>query len=91
MHGSLEKAQITRMEVFNNVKRIYGVRSKVIHGDVPKGEGDKLVIEAKSADNLLRKIVNKIYGHPENAALFSSDRQSFEEHFNHLVLDRPPT
>jgi hypothetical protein len=79
-----------RMEVFNSVKRVYGVRSKVIHGDVPKGEGEKLVIEAKSADNLLRKIVNKIYGHPENAALFSSDRPSFEEHFNHLVLDRPP-
>jgi|ERR1017187_1735403 hypothetical protein len=77
----------TRMEVFASMKRVYTVRSKVIHGDVPKkGEGEKLVIEAKSADNLLRKVINKIYGHPENASLFSSDRQTFDDHFAQLVL-----
>jgi hypothetical protein len=87
-----------RMEVFANVKRVYDVRSKIIHGAVPKGECEKLVVEAKSADHLLRKIVNKIYGHPECAELFLSGCQSFEEHrqsfekyFNHLVFDRPPS
>ena len=79
-----------RKEVYARMKRVYNARSRVIHGDIVKGEGETLISAAKSADELLRKVVNKIYENPENAALFSTDRKSFEDYFNRLVLDRPP-
>ena len=76
-----------RLDVYTLVKKAYGIRSKVFHGDVLKASvshtlGDTCV----AMDALLRSVMRKVYSHNENAGLFLEKGDVFEDYFLRLVM-----
>ena len=76
-----------RKQLFNCVKRLYSVRSKVVHGDVfSKASLRRLREISLEADNLLRQILRLILDSEELCALFEGTKEAREEYLIDLVL-----
>jgi hypothetical protein len=76
-----------RKRIFNRVKRLYSVRSKVVHGDVfSKSTLGTLREISLDADDLLRQLLRLILDSDELCALFEGSKESREEYFIDLVL-----
>ena len=76
---------IERQDIFKIMKNIYAGRSKVIHGDAVN-EAIKILEASQNADQLLRRVLNKIYSHAENKSLFESNNEDFNNYFDDLIL-----
>lgn len=76
-----------RKRLFDRVKRLYSVRSKVVHGDVfPQKQSMMLSNVSQDADDLLRRILRRIIDSDELRDLFEGTSDSREEYFINLVL-----
>ena len=76
-----------RKRLFDRVKKLYSVRSKVVHGDVFSEKKTKSVgAISQDADDLLRRVLRRILVSDELCELFEGTLESREEHFIDLVL-----
>lgn len=76
-----------RKRLFDRVKRLYSVRSKVVHGDVFSEKKTKSVgAISQDADDLLRRVMRRILVSEELCELFEGTPESKEEYFVDLVL-----
>jgi hypothetical protein len=76
-----------RKRLFDRVKRLYSVSSKVVHGDVFSEKKTKSVgAISQDADDLLRRVMRRILVSEELCELFEGTPESKEEYFVDLVL-----
>jgi hypothetical protein len=76
-----------RKQLFNRIKSLYSVRSKVVHGDVfTKASVRKLREISLDADDLLRQLLRLILDSDALCALFEGSKEAREEYFIDLVL-----
>ena len=78
-----------KIRIFTRVKKLYGYRSKVVHGDVIKGGSDDIFKLAIEADEINRRIFNKIYSSPEIFNLFQDKKEALEDYFLKTSLGCP--
>jgi len=75
------------IEVFNNMKSFYAIRSKVTHGDVIKdSEVEKIPALSETCDEYLRRVFNFIFESKELLALFDGNKAEFDEYFKRALL-----
>ncbi len=79
-----------RRRVLEDVTKLYGTRSKVVHGDlVRRSHLPELIDRVKRGDGYLRACLTKILGAPAMLELFSKKpNEAIIEHFRAQVLDR---
>lgn len=79
-------------DVFDDIKELYGIRSKVTHGDSiqPKKENN-LPILSEKADNYIRKTINIILSSKPLMNLFDGNKEQFEGYFKSLLFGRHQT
>ncbi len=76
-----------RKQLFNRVKRLYSVRSRVVHGDVlGRTSSARLSEISADADDLLRQLLRLILNSNEFCELFEGSKEAREEYFVDLVL-----
>ncbi|MCC4791126.1 HEPN domain-containing protein [Vibrio splendidus] len=70
------------IEVFDDLKSFYGIRSKVTHGDTLKSNKEQDLPEmSEKCDSYLRTILNIIINDDELVALFDGKKEPFEKFF----------
>jgi hypothetical protein len=77
----------SRDEIFTQVKEIYDVRSRVLHGDtVPKKKNIARI--ASNSDSVCRYVLQELFDGPEAlvAAANSKERLDLERHFLSIIL-----
>jgi hypothetical protein len=68
--------------LFNFIKKAYGIRSKVVHGDTLGGDAaSQIPIVCQELDNLVRKILAKIFNTPTLAEIFDKPKEDLEKYF----------
>lgn len=83
----LEDSFEERKRLFNRVKKLYSVRSKVVHGDVfSESKSKSLAAISEDADNLLRRVLRRIVVSDDLCRVFEGTPESREEYFVDLVL-----
>lgn len=83
----LEDNPSSRLRVYELVKNIYRVRSKVFHGDILKpADVATLASLSVASDDLLRSVMRKVYEHEDNAALFLDKPDLFDDYFLRLSM-----
>ncbi|MFA5863430.1 MAG: hypothetical protein WC975_01950 [Phycisphaerae bacterium] len=79
---------IGRREIFDQVKKLYGFRSKIVHGDVYKYE--EMAENDEKALSIVRQCFWKILSDDEIYKLFCEDtKKQCDEFLKHLFLGRP--
>jgi len=84
-----------RKKIFKQVKEIYSIRSKVVHGSTINVSADKLKNISKQTDDLVRRVTNKIQDSADLDKFFrkmnstEADNKEFEEYMLDLVLGKP--
>lgn len=71
-----------RMKIYSEVKKAYGVRSKLTHGQPVNNNIDELKSLARELDHILRVIFSK------NLVEFDSNNKELERYFLELVLKK---
>jgi hypothetical protein len=81
-----------RLSMFKDVKRAYGVRSKIVHGDTLSPSAIASLAGVVSAcDETARRIVTKITSDSELQALFQrADNEALDNFMLSLIFDVPP-
>jgi hypothetical protein len=76
-----------RIKIYQEIKRAYNIRSKVIHGAFGSVTSDLDTVSI-SCDNILRKAIKKILNEPEQFKYFREERtnEEMEKYFLSLVL-----
>lgn len=77
----LENETNNRRDVFSSFKKIYGIRSKVVHGDEIRAELDKIQSISVDADEIARRIMRKIFSKPELMEQFHANKSDLDEYF----------
>jgi hypothetical protein len=78
-----------RMELFNSIKTIYGLRSSVVHGSSIKKSYEHVIEFSQLADQLLREVLTKINATPELDQFYrivGKDDKFLEDYMNGIVL-----
>jgi len=75
--------------VFRDVKRLYGVRSKVAHGSHLKYDLNKLSEDSVSCDNYVRSIINLILQKPQFLTMLESSNEEINLYFEKLIFKSP--
>lgn len=81
-----EKSEADRISLYGEVKKMYGVRSSVVHGvRVKPSKAEQWESTARSADNIVRAVVRRLRSLPdEEARLFAEPCRPAE--FNRWAL-----
>lgn len=75
------------VEVFDDIKSFYGIRSKVTHGDSLKaGREQQLPDMSQKCDNYLRVILNCLFEDEKLLLLFDGKKEVFENYFKNELL-----
>ncbi|WP_257325105.1 HEPN domain-containing protein [Pseudoalteromonas rhizosphaerae] len=75
------------IEVFDDLKSFYGIRSKVIHGDSLKTNKELFLSDmSQKCDNYLRCILNIIFSDDKLLALFDGKKDYFEKFFKNKLF-----
>ena len=75
------------VEVFDDIKSFYGIRSKVTHGDSLKaGKEQQLSDMSQKCDNYLRVILNYLCDDEKLLLLFDGKKEGFENYFKNELL-----
>ncbi|HEX5701899.1 MAG TPA: hypothetical protein VFX97_01615 [Pyrinomonadaceae bacterium] len=78
-----------RRLLFNRVKKLYNIRSKVVHGDVMGSTAARTLADvSRDADSLVREVLRRIIDSTELLDLFEGDKTTREDYFIDLVLRR---
>lgn len=76
-----------RKEIFENVKGIYNIRSKIVHGSVlRKKEKDKLLKTVEKLEVYLRASIIKILKEPKLISIFK-DSSKINDYFDDMILE----
>ncbi len=77
-----------RLALFRDVKKAYGVRSKIVHGDVlAQGTIDSLVNVAETCDATARQVVRKIVGNKSLSKLLDeSSNDAIDSYMMNLIF-----
>jgi hypothetical protein len=76
--GSVEE----KMSIHDLVKKAYGVRSKVVHGDGLRNDAvEKIMSVSEELDSLVRRILLKIFSSEETAKHFEMGRDELDRFF----------
>ena len=79
-----------RLTVFRTVKKAYGVRSKLVHGDTLQArQVEELPSIAVRLDEYLRTILNAIFESDSLQRVFDSPGEAIEEYFTELLFGDP--
>lgn len=71
-----------RCELFKRVKDAYGIRSKVVHGDsLGKAASKDIASISRDADDICRRVLNKIISDPNLIIQFNADKKSLDDYF----------
>jgi len=71
-----------RCNLYNRVKKAYGIRSKVLHGDSLADSASKALKDvSRDVDDIVRRILLKIIGDPSLVNLFNADKKILDEYF----------
>jgi len=84
-----------RVDVFQRMKKAYGIRSKVVHGSTDWGKDTHVASETSQfLDSLLRTVFRRIHADPTLEDLFAGDteplKRKHEEYLLGLVLGNTP-
>ena len=83
------ESNIERRDIFNNIKEAYGIRSRIIHGDLlSPSKIDRLHTISETCDNFLRKILFKIFLDTELSNMFSAPPNELDDYFLNLMLNK---
>ncbi len=75
------------IEVFDDMKSFYGIRSKVTHGDSLKTSKEQMLSQmSQKCDNYLRVILNTLLDDIALLSLFDGKKDPFEEFFKYKLL-----
>ncbi|EHY0954867.1 TPA: HEPN domain-containing protein [Vibrio cholerae] len=75
------------VEVFDDLKSFYAIRSKVTHGDSLKSNKEQFLSSmSQKCDNYLRVILNIIISDSELMALFDGKKEPFEQFFKNKLF-----
>jgi hypothetical protein len=75
-----------KQEIYDQVKRAYGIRSRVVHGDVLARRTGPVEPEAIACDNLLRRTIRKILQDPALREIFSDEQGRLNAYFKELIF-----
>lgn len=84
----LEDSFESRKKLFQTVKKLYSVRSTVVHGDTFSSPGRirDMTNVSREADDLVRRVLRRIMADARLRALFEGSREAREEYFIDLAL-----
>lgn len=71
-----------KKELFSNVKKAYGLRSKLIHGSTIKGDDEAIINTSVQLDNILRKLI------VQNNEIFKGNDAEMEKYFFGLLFEK---
>jgi hypothetical protein len=78
-----------RRDIFNKIKEAYGIRSRIIHGDLlSPSKIDRLYSISETCDNFLRRILYKIFSDRELSDIFSNPPSQLDDYFLNLILTK---
>jgi len=76
-----------RVQIYQGVKFAYGIRSKIVHGDrIPQKHREKTLKTALFCDDILRKVMNKIFLNDETKQVFLSNNDTLERYMIDLTF-----
>ncbi|MHB9072321.1 MAG: hypothetical protein ACYC6G_02225 [Desulfobaccales bacterium] len=76
-----------RRDIFNKIKEAYGIRSRIIHGDLlSPSKIDRLYAISETCDNFLRRILYKIISDDELSNIFSAPPAQLDDYFLSIIL-----
>src|SRR5207249_930967 len=76
-----------RRETYSLLKRAYGVRSRIIHGDILSAQAQRDLKEVSAlVDSLIRDVFRRLFDDAESRAIFGKPIAEMEEYFAGLVL-----
>jgi hypothetical protein len=71
-----------RCDLYNRVKRAYGIRSKVVHGDALGSDASKNITEvSRDIDDICRRLLMKIISDVSLIHQFNADKKSLDDYF----------
>jgi len=80
----------SKREVFRLMKRAYGIRSKVLHGDhLSASDERELAFVSEKADALLRQIFRRLFDDPSVRIVHEGSREDLDEYFASLMFGSP--
>jgi len=83
----LEKDLNKRTEIYKSVKKIYEIRSKVVHGaTIRPAKLEELSTIVKEADEICRRIMVYAFTVPNGENIFEKSRESLDQYFSELIL-----
>lgn len=83
----LEKDLDKRVEIYKTVKKIYEIRSKVVHGaTIRPAKLDELSKIVKEADEICRRIMIYAFTVPNGENIFEKSREHLDQFFSELIL-----
>ena len=77
----LEQDSDKRRDVYSRVKKAYGIRSKVVHGDELGKDLDKIQAISVDADEIARRILKKISSSENLTEQFHASKSNLDEYF----------
>lgn len=81
------KEDLIKVETFKTMKKAYGIRSKLTHGDTLDNKHlDQLPEISTQLDRILRLSINKIIENPDLFEIFESSKNSIDAHFEGLIF-----
>jgi hypothetical protein len=76
-----------RHDLFSKIKEAYGIRSKILHGELlTSSKIDKLYDISKNCDDLLRTVLFKLLSNKDLSDIFSSPKNELDDYFLKLIL-----
>jgi len=76
-----------RRDIFNKIKEAYGIRSRIIHGDLlTPSKINRLYNISETCDNFLRRILYKLFLDIELSNIFSTPPNELDDYFLDLIL-----
>jgi hypothetical protein len=71
-----------RCGIYQRVKRAYGIRSKVVHGDALSSDAAKSITEiTKDIDDTCRRLLMKILAEDSSIRQFNADKRNLDDYF----------
>ena len=82
------KNEFPKIDTFKTLKTAYGIRSKLIHGDILNNKQiDEINTISKKTDDILRLSMNKIIWNEELRNIFDSKNEIIEKYFEELIFN----
>jgi hypothetical protein len=77
----LEQEPEKRCELYTRIKKAYGIRSKVVHGDEIKTESKEIQAISVDVDGIARRIFHKIGSSEQLFAQFHASKKELDDYF----------